>query len=154
VSTDSGFTIASGTAVALHFAIELTDGAVVDSNFARDPAWLRVGDGNLPEGFERLLLGLRAGDERRFEVSPEQGFGAHQQANVMTLPKRRFPAEMELTPGLVVTFSDAASGQLPGVVMAVAGDRVTVDFNHPLAGKTLVFAVAIRSVDEAEREAS
>lgn len=147
-------TIGPGSAVLLHFAIELTDGAMVDSNFARAPAQLVIGDGNLPEGFEHLLLGLRAGDERRFEVPAEQGFGAHQQANVMTLPKRRFPAEMALTPGLVVTFTDAASGQLPGVVMAVAGDRVTVDFNHPLAGKTLVFAVAIRSVAAAEPVAS
>jgi FKBP-type peptidyl-prolyl cis-trans isomerase SlpA len=148
-----GVAIGPGSAVTLHFAIELTDGAVVDSNFARAPAQLVIGDGNLPEGFERLLLGLRAGDERRFEVPAAQGFGVHQRANVMTLPKRRFPAEMALTPGLVVTFTDAASGQLPGVVMAVAGDRVTVDFNHPLAGKTLVFAVAIRSV-VAERVAS
>ncbi len=146
--------IGPGATVVVHFAIELTDGAVVDSNFARAPAQLVIGDGNLPEGFERLLLGLRAGDERRFEVPAEQGFGDHKRANVMTLPKRRFPAEMELSPGLVVTFTDAASGQLPGVVMAVAGDRVTVDFNHPLAGKTLVFAVAIRSVAAAEQVAS
>ncbi|MGE3296773.1 MAG: peptidylprolyl isomerase [Porticoccaceae bacterium] len=145
--------IGPGSAVTLHFAIELTDGSVVDSNFAREPAQLVMGDGNLPEGFERLLLGLRAGDERRFEVPAAQGFGFRQRANVMTLPKRRFPAEMALTPGLVVTFTDAASGQLPGVVMAVHGEQVSVDFNHPLAGKTLVFAVAIRSV-AAERVAS
>lgn len=152
---DSGsVAIGPGSAVLLHFAIELTDGSVVDSNFAREPAQLVIGDGNLPEGFERLLLGLRAGDERRFEVPAAQGFGVHRRANVMTLPKRRFPAEMALTPGLVVTFTDAASGQLPGVVMAVAGDRVTVDFNHPLAGKTLVFAVAIRSVAAAAEVAS
>lgn len=138
--------IGPGAAVALHFAIELADGAVVDSNFARAPARLVIGDGNLPEGFERLLLGLRAGDERRFEVAPEQAFGAHREANVLMLPRQRFPADLEPTPGLVVTFTDAASGQLPGVVSAVFGDRVRVDFNHPLAGKTLVFAVAIRSV--------
>jgi len=154
MSSDGNVSIGPGATVALHFAIELSDGAVVDSNFDRAPAQLVIGDGNLPEGFERLLLGLRAGDERRFEVPAEQGFGAHQRANVMTLPKRRFPAEMDLTPGLVVTFTDAASGQLPGVVMAVAGDRVTVDFNHPLAGKTLVFAVAIRAVAAARQVAS
>lgn len=138
--------IGPGAAVALHFAIELADGTVVDSNFARAPARLVIGDGNLPEGFEHLLLGLRAGDERRFDVAPEQAFGAHRDANVLTLRRQRFPAEMEPTPGLVVTF-DAASGQLPGVVSAVFGDRVRVDFNHPLAGKALVFAVAIRSVE-------
>ena len=153
--SDGGrMTIGPGAAVVLHFAIELTDGAVVDSNFARAPAQLVIGDGNLPEGFERLLLGLRAGDERRFEVPAEQGFGAHQQATVLTLPNPLFPSARACIPGPAGTFPSAPPGQLPGVVMAVAGDRVTVDFNHPLAGKTLVFAVAIRSVAAAEPVAS
>jgi len=137
--------IAPGVRVTLHFAIELEDGTLVDGNFDRAPASFRVGDGTLPEGFERCLLGLRAGDERRFRLAPEQAFGRGSPANVMTLPRQRFAAALNLEPGLVVDFA-AAAGSLPGVIKAVEGDRVLVDFNHPLAGRTLVFAVAIRAV--------
>jgi FKBP-type peptidyl-prolyl cis-trans isomerase SlpA len=139
--------IAPGVRVTLHFAIELEDGTLVDGNFDRAPASFRVGDGTLPEGFERCLLGLRAGDERRFRLAPEQAFGRGSPANVMTLPRQRFAAALNLEPGLVVDFA-AAAGSLPGVIKAVEGDRVLVDFNHPLAGRTLVFAVAIRAVAE------
>jgi FKBP-type peptidyl-prolyl cis-trans isomerase SlpA len=65
----------------------------------------------------------------------------------MTLPRQRFAAALNLEPGLVVDFA-ATAGSLPGVIKAVEGDRVLVDFNHPLAGRTLVFAVAIRAVAE------
>lgn len=138
-------TIATGVEVTLHFAIELEDGSVVDGNFDRAPASLRIGDGTLPEGFERCLLGLRAGDERRFPLRPEQAFGRGSPANVMTLPRQRFAAGLNLEPGLVVDFATPA-GSLPGVVQAVEGDRILVDFNHPLAGRALIFAVAIRAV--------
>jgi len=137
--------IAAGMQVTLNFAIALEDGSVVDGNFERAPASFRIGDGTMPEGFERCLLGLRAGDERRFRLAPSQGFGHGSPANVLTLPRQRFAAELSLEPGLVVDFTTAA-GSLPGVVKAVAGDRVLVDFNHPLAGRTLIFAVAIRAV--------
>lgn len=137
--------IAPGVLVTLHFAIELGDGTLVDGNFERAPASFRIGDGTLPEGFERCLLGLRAGDERRFRLPPEQGFGAGSPANVMTLARQRFPGSVAPEPGLVVDFG-TAGGSLPGVVVAVEGDRVTVDFNHPLAGRELTFAVAIRAV--------
>lgn len=138
--------IRPGVRVTLHFAIELDDGTAVDSNFDRDPASFEVGDGTLPAGFERCLLGLSAGDERRFRLPPEQAFGAGSPANVMTVARRRFPAAVTPEPGLVVDFG-VAGGSLPGVVTAVEGDRVTVDFNHPLAGRELIFAVAIRAVE-------
>jgi len=138
--------IGPGVRVALHFALELGDGTLVDSNFDREPARFRVGDGTLPAGFERCLLGLRAGDERRFRLPPEQAFGAGSPANVLTLARHRFPAAIVPEPGLVVDFGTAA-GRLPGVVTAVEGERVTLDFNHPLAGRELIFAVAIRALE-------
>lgn len=138
--------IRAGARVTLHFAIELDDGTLVDSNFDREPASFQMGDGTLLEGFERCLLNLCAGDERRFRLPPEQAFGAGSPANVMTLARRRFSVAVTPEPGLVVDFG-VAGGSLPGVVTAVEGDRVTVDFNHPLAGRELIFAVAIRAVE-------
>jgi len=141
--------IDNGSAVTLHFALRLEDGTEIDSTFERDPAQLTIGDGNLPAGFERYLHGLMAGDRQTFTVTPEDAFGQANPNNLQTFRRDEFAPDMELEPGLVLSFADARQAELPGVVKAVEDDSVEIDFNHPLAGKTLVFEVEIVEVKEA-----
>ncbi|OEC40478.1 peptidylprolyl isomerase [Pseudomonas sp. 1D4] len=131
--------------VTLNFAIKLENGDVVDSTFGKQPATFKVGDGNLLPGFENALFGLKAGDRRELPISPEQGFGQPNEQNVQVMPRGQFQ-DMELSEGLLIIFNDAANAELPGVVKAFDADRVTIDFNHPLAGKTLRFDVEILAV--------
>ena len=139
-------TIAPDAKVTLHFAIKLEDGSVVDSNFDGNPATFVVGDGQLLEGFETALLGMKAGDEAVVDISPEQGFGMSNPSNTQRIPRSQF-GDMELEPGLVVSFADAGNGELPGVIGEFDDKMVTVDFNHPLAGKNLKFEVKIIAVE-------
>mgnify|MGYP000412735178 CR=1 FL=1 len=132
--------------VTLHFAIKLEDGQLIDSNFEADPATFVVGDGQLLEGFEKTLLGMQAGDEAVIDISPEQGFGMSNPNNIQRIPRDQF-GDMELEPGLVVSFADAGNGELPGVISDFDEKMVSVDFNHPLAGKQLKFDVKIISVE-------
>lgn len=132
--------------VTLHFAIKLEDGQLIDSNFEADPATFVVGDGQLLEGFEKTLLGMQAGDEAVIDISPEQGFGMSNPNNIQRIPRDQF-GDMELEPGLVVSFADAGNGELPGVISDYDEKMVSVDFNHPLAGKQLKFDVKIISVE-------
>ena len=131
--------------VTLHFAIKLDNGDVVDSTFEKNPATFKVGDGNLLPGFESVLFGLKTGDKRVLAIEPEQGFGQHNPQNVQVMPRDQFQ-EMELAEGLLVIFNDAAKTELPGVVKAFDEQQVTIDFNHPLAGKSLTFEVEIIDV--------
>ncbi|MCO7554997.1 FKBP-type peptidyl-prolyl cis-trans isomerase [Metapseudomonas otitidis] len=131
--------------VTLNFAIKLENGDVVDSTFGKQPATFKVGDGNLLPGFESALFGLKAGDRRELPITPEQGFGQPNEQNVQVMPRGQFQ-DMELSEGLLIIFNDAANAELPGVVKAFDADRVTIDFNHPLAGKTLRFEVEILAV--------
>lgn len=133
----------------MHFSLALEDGSIIDSNFTKAPARFTIGDGNLLPGFENQLIGLAAGDKATFRITPEQGFGQHNPSNVQHVKRKLFPADMELIPGLVVSFADAGRGQLPGVLATIDGDDVAVDFNHPLAGKLIVFAVHILDVSNA-----
>lgn len=137
--------IGSGTQVTLHFAIKLEDGGVVDSTFDKQPATFAVGDGSLLPGFEQALYGLKAGDQRSLPISPEQGFGQPNPQNLQVMPRSQF-ADMELSEGLLIIFNDAANAELPGVVKAFDERQVTIDFNHPLAGKQLTFDVEIIEV--------
>ena len=134
--------------VTLHFAIKLDNGDVVDSTFEKNPATFKVGDGNLLPGFESVLFGLKSGDKRVLAIEPEQGFGQPNPQNVQVMPRGNFQ-DMELSEGLLIIFNDAANAELPGVVKLVDDTHVTVDFNHPLAGKPLSFEVEILSVKPA-----
>lgn len=131
--------------VTLHFTLKLPGGEVVDSTEGKSPATFKVGDGSLLPGFEQRLFGLKAGDQRSFVIDPENGFGPGNPLNIQTIPRGQF-SEMELEPGLLVIFQDAAGGELPGVVKRVSDNEVEVDFNHPLAGKAITFEVDIIGV--------
>ena len=146
LSDISELPVGPDTKVTLHFSLALEDGSEVDSNFDGKPATFVVGDGNLLPGFEEVLFGLVPGEEGRFEIDPEQGFGQHNPSNVQRFSRKDFAEDMELEPGLMLSFADANQSELPGVVDKVEGDEVFVDFNHPLAGHTITFSVVILDV--------
>lgn len=140
-------TIGPGTEVTLHFALRLPDGSVVDSNFEGEPVSFTFGDGSLLPGFEQVLQGLKAGDERTTVIPPEKGFGVHSAENVHEVERDEFPEDLELEEGLVLTFADAQQNEVPGVVTGFDELTVTVDFNHPLAGRDIEFSVSIIDVN-------
>ena len=142
--------VSEGTRVFLNFSISLEDGSEVDTNFGGDPVDFVVGDGSLLPGFERLLFGMSAGERQMFTVTPEAAFGQPNDNNVQYLPRDQFDDDVDLEIGLVFSFADAGGGELPGMVIAFDEEEVTVDFNHPLSGRTILFDVLVHRVEPAE----
>jgi len=140
--------IDEGMEVTLHFTLSLEDGTVVDSTRDKAPATFKVGDGNLPPGFEHPLKGLSTGESGTFEITPEHAFGQHNPQNIQMLKRDDFESD-EPEVGMVMSFADAAGGELPGVIKSIEGEQVEVDFNHPLAGRTLTFEVEVLDVKPA-----
>ena len=137
--------------VELHFSLKLADtGELVDSTFEKKPAKLVIGDGNLPAAFEAVIHGMKAGERKVERIEPKDGFGRHNPSNVQRIPKDQFDPSVELSEGLVVSFQDKAKSELLGVVVTIDDTMVTVDFNHPLAGRDLEFEVEISSVEPSE----
>jgi len=139
-----------GTTVTLHFALRLPGGEVIDSNFERDPATFTVGDGNLLLGFEKAIYGLQEGDKKTLVIKPEDSFGQRNPNNVQEIPRAQFGADIELSEGLMLSFADAQKTELPGVVRRFDDEVVVVDFNHPLAGREILFEVAILQIEPAQ----
>jgi FKBP-type peptidyl-prolyl cis-trans isomerase SlpA len=134
------------TRVTLHFSILLESGEEIDSTRRSRPATFTVGDGSLLPGFERALFGLSAGADEQLRIAAPDGFGEQRQENLRFVPMAQFAANVAPEPGLVVSFA-GPGGELPGVVRSIEGDLVVVDFNHPLAGKNLIFDVSILKVE-------
>ena len=136
--------IEKGTRVTLHFSLALEDGSLIDSNFDKQPASFTVGDGNLLPGFESAILGLEDGQQREFTIPPESAFGQHNPQNVQDVERTNF-AEDKLEIGAVFSFQNG-DGELPGVIVGIEDDKVMIDFNHPLAGQSIVFKVEILEI--------
>ena len=134
-----------GDWVRLHFALHLESGEEIDTTRRGDPAMLTIGDGKLLPGFEAVLLGMQIGDDAQIVLEPDEAFGLHRQENIQTLRQDRFGAQMVLETGLMVSFS-GPGGEIPGVVRKIMEEHVEVDFNHPLAGRRIVFDVSIIDV--------
>jgi FKBP-type peptidyl-prolyl cis-trans isomerase SlpA len=142
--------VSEGTRVFLNFSVSLEDGSEVDTNFGGDSVNFVIGDGSLLPGFERLLFGMSPGERQMFVVSPENAFGQPNDNNIQIVPRDQFDEDAELEVGLVYSFADASGGEVPGMVVSFDDSEVTVDFNHPLSGRTILFDVLIHRVEPAE----
>ena len=116
-----------------------------DSTFG--PKFIILGEGWLPKGLEESLVGLDPGTNKTVELTPEKGFGNRDPGKMRLVPLRRFRDKEYPTPGQQVEFDGR-----PAVVRAVGAGRVQVDYNHPLAGRTLVYDVSIDKVLDSENE--
>lgn len=142
--------VSEGTRVFLNFSVSLEDGSEVDTNFGGEPVDFVIGDGSLLPGFERLIFGMSAGERQMFTVAPENAFGQPNDNNVQYLPRDQFDDDIDLEIGLVFSFADARGGELPGMVISFDEEEVSVDFNHPLSGRTILFDVMVHRVEPAE----
>ncbi|TCK19151.1 FKBP-type peptidyl-prolyl cis-trans isomerase SlpA [Thiogranum longum] len=139
--------ITAGCRVTLHYALRLKDGMEVDSSFGDEPLTFVMGEGVLDKGLELALFGLRAGSQQTLTLMPGQAFGSRREDAIRWLDLATFPAGMSPEPGQIIGFSDPHGQEIPGAVLEVMNDRVNVDFNHPLAGREIVFEVDILEVE-------
>ncbi|RUO18304.1 peptidylprolyl isomerase [Aliidiomarina iranensis] len=140
--------IGPGSHVVLHFSIKLEDGSAADSTKVHGkPARLTIGDGNLTKNFEDCLLGLKAGDNEEFTLEPEDAFGKPLPENIYHIERVRFSGDTPAEVGAIISFSQPNGREIPGIIREVTPDVVTVDFNHPLAGQRVTFAVEVLSVE-------
>lgn len=139
--------IQPGSRVRLHVAIKLANGTVAESTFDDEPLELVIGDGTLVHGLEVALYGLRAGQRQTLTLAPVQAYGERDAEAVGWLPREQFPAGMILQPGALVGFVGPEGEEVAALVIAVEAERVQIDFNHPLAGKPIVFESEILCVE-------
>lgn len=141
-------TITNESVVTLHFTIKMKDGSVADSthNMGK-PAKFVMGDGSLSENFEQCLIGLETGAQKAIELKAEDAFGMPNPDYVHHMDRTKFVGDAEVEVGTIMAFSGPDGMEIPGIITDIAGDSVTVDFNHPLAGQDVTFEVEILSVE-------
>lgn len=143
--------IAQNSVVTMHYTLKDDAGEVIDSSREGDPIAYLHGHGNLVPGLERELEGKNMGDKLNVSVAPDQGYGEYDKNLVQQVPRRAFQGIGKVTIGMRL-HAQTPEGPRAVTVTRMVGDMVTIDANHPLAGKNLNFEVEITDVREATEE--
>ena len=144
VTTAKGatMTITDGKTVKIDYTLTV-DGKVADTSKGKKPLEYVQGKHMIIPGLESQLKGLKVGDTKHVVVSPEDGYGKVNPKLVVQIPKKNLNSNTEPQVGMVLEMTTPDGQKVPGVIKAVDGDTLTVDFNHPLAGKELDFDIKV-----------
>lgn len=142
--------IGSDTFVVLDYNVQTTDGEQVDSSDEQGPLEFVYGEGKILPALEEELEGLEVGAEKTITVKPEDAYGEYDNDAVTTISRDKFPEEEEIKPGMEFVAQIPDKEERVVVVKDVNDQEVTIDFNHPLAGKTLKFNIFVQEVREAK----
>jgi len=145
-------TINMHSLVLMHYSIALTNGSEIESSFDDDPVEITMGEGDVTNGMELAIFGLKEGDTQTLTLTPEQGFGLRDEDNIHDMPLSDFPADLQPEAGLSYSFESPEGDDIPGTVVSIKGDSAEIDFNHPLAGHEIIFTVEIIGVNNAHAE--
>ena len=133
--------------VTLFYRLGLPNGDVLEDNFDDEPMTVQLGRGEMAEGLELALIGLREGQEETIDIGPELAFGYVDEKLYRSIPRAEFDPALELEPGLIIEFATEAGDTLPGTILGFNDDEVRVDLNHPLAGQTVRYSVRVIAID-------
>ena len=135
----------TGDTVRVHYKGSLSDGTVFDTSRNRDPLEVTLGSGQLIPGFENAVLGMETGEERRVTIPAEDAYGPRREELILEVPRGRFPPDIEPEVGKQLRMTQEGHDFVV-VVQDVKEDSVTLDANHPLAGKELIFELELVEV--------
>jgi FKBP-type peptidyl-prolyl cis-trans isomerase SlyD len=150
--------IADNVVVTLDYELSV-DGQVVDSSDGGDPIIFLQGTGQIIAGLEKSIYGMKIGESKQIIVAPEDGYGEIDSEEIVEVPRDEFPEDFPLEPGVEITVNSENDDNdededelLEATIISVTEDTVTLDFNHPFAGKTLSFKVNVMDIREATDE--
>jgi peptidylprolyl isomerase len=136
-----------GSTVRIDYVAKLEDGTVFDQSVEDEPLEFVLGEGKVLPGVEEAVDGLEEGDGRTVTIPPAKGYGERDESLLRRFPKSIAMEDSDLKENMVVKLHLKDGGTAPATVVGITDSEVTVDLNHPLAGKALVFDITLVSVE-------
>jgi peptidylprolyl isomerase len=140
-------TVQIGDTISVNYIGKLESGEVFDTSEGKQPLTFTVGSGQLIKGFDNAVIGMTTGDKKSVNLSPEDGYGARRDDLIINIAKDNVPEDMQLNIGMAVQLTDQSGNPIPATVTEIGDETVTLDVNHPLAGKVLVFDIEIVRIE-------
>jgi len=124
------------------------DGEVFDTSEGKDPLEFVSGVGMVVPGFDNAIMGMEKGEEKEITLKPEEAYGEYNDKLKQKIPRNVLPKEQTPEVGMVLVMATPEGQQMPAKILEVTDEEVTIDINHPLAGKTLYFKIKLKDYEE------
>ena len=138
--------VKQGDTVKVHYTGKLLDGSVFDSSEGRDPLEFTVGAGQMIAGFDKGVVGMALDEQKEITIPPEEAYGIYDPAKIIKVPNDEFPEDLTLEVGMQIAASQPDGDPIQFTVKEIGEQNVTLDGNHFLAGKDLIFSVTLVSI--------
>jgi FKBP-type peptidyl-prolyl cis-trans isomerase 2 len=136
--------VKKGDVIKVEYTGTLDDGTVFDSSEQHgEPLEFEVGCGKLIGGFEDGVIGMEVNDEKEVRLEPDDAYGDRKETLVKSVPRGQIPKNQELEEGMMLMLTLPDNNQIAATVAALDDQSITLDLNHPLAGKTLIFKIKL-----------
>lgn len=135
--------VEDGHFVSVHYEGTLESGEVFDSSEGRHPMEVEIGAGKVIPGFEKALMGMALKEKKNFTLEPEEAYGYRDDSLTHSFERAEIPAGVDVEVGQTVALSSRDGQQVPAQIVEANDQKVVVDLNHPLAGKTLTFDIEV-----------
>jgi peptidylprolyl isomerase len=144
--------VKKGDKVKVHYTGKLDDGTVFDSSEGRNPLSFTIGNNEVIPGFENGIEGMKVKDKKTIKINSDDAYGPVIKELVLEVPRSKLPPQPEPQVGMQLVMRDPSGRQIPARIVKVEKDKVTLDLNHPLAGKNLNFDLEIVGINEPDDE--
>jgi peptidylprolyl isomerase len=138
--------VKQGDKIRVHYTGRLEDGSEFDRSASDEPLEITVGESSVIEGFEQAVLGMTVGERKTVTIPPDQGYGPRRDEMMQEIDRSTIPEELELKLGARMEASGEET-MLTLTVVEIGEKTVTLDANHPLAGKDLTFEIELLAID-------
>ncbi len=135
-----------GDTVRINYTGRLADGTVFDTSLSRHPLQFTLGKGQLIAGFEQAVLGMNAGEKKTVVIPAEEAYGPHRAEHVVAMERKNLPAHVNPQVGQRLEITQADNQTVLVTVTDISETSITLDANHPLAGKALTFDVELINI--------
>jgi FKBP-type peptidyl-prolyl cis-trans isomerase 2 len=136
----------NGNKVRVHYTGRLDDGTVFDSSRGGEPLEFTIGEHHMIPGFEQGVIGMEPGQTKTVLIPPEQAYGPHNPEKVIEVARSQLPTGMPLEIGMRLQGSPPGRRPVEFTVVGVTESVVTLDGNHPMAGKNLTFDIQLQEI--------
>ncbi len=137
----------TGDKVAVHYTGKHTDGSIFDSSVGRTPLEFQLGSGMVIKGFDDGVTGMSIGDKKTIVIPAAEAYGEHSPENTVTIERTQIPAHMEIEVGMSLNMHQDGGQVIEVLITDLTDTHVTLDANHPLAGRDLTFELELVSIN-------
>lgn len=141
--------VETGLYVSVDYKGTLHNGEVFDTSHGSQPLEVKMGVGQLIEGFERELLGMSLNEKKTFTLDPDDAYGQRDESLTREFARADLPPEMEPRIGMMIALRSPDGRQMPAKITHLDDEKLSVDLNHPLAGESLTFEIEVVGINDA-----